>query len=304
MARGITEDDVWQAADALIQEGQRPTIERIRQRLGSGSPNTVSPMLERWYQGLGRRLRPGSSVPDPAGQGGGDALLLPMPDVPLPVLEAAEALWARMQESLHPLYAQRLADALRSHEEARARAEELAREAQQQRELLQMRNEQAQAEAAALRQALESAQAAHRSVLTHRDQCLAELDRLRIHIRQMDDSAQRIQLEAQTERARQDERMTQESRRAALLLDQERQARLALERQVTKLREAHAAQFQVHQDSQVQLQEALRLAEADTLKWQARHSELDRSLQRLGREPHESMEGQPVTRRKVKVPRR
>ena len=45
--RGIQEAQVWEAADALLQDGLRPTIERVRQRIGKGSPNTVSPMLER-----------------------------------------------------------------------------------------------------------------------------------------------------------------------------------------------------------------------------------------------------------------
>lgn len=54
--RGVQQDDVWAAADALIAEGLRPTIERVRQRLGRGSPNTVSPMLETWFATLGKRL--------------------------------------------------------------------------------------------------------------------------------------------------------------------------------------------------------------------------------------------------------
>jgi len=51
--RGVQQDDVWAAADALIAEGLRPTIERVRQKLGRGSPNTVSPMLEAWFATLG-----------------------------------------------------------------------------------------------------------------------------------------------------------------------------------------------------------------------------------------------------------
>ena len=54
--RGIQESQVWEAADALVHEGLRPTIERVRQKIGSGSPNTVSPMLERWFATLGKRL--------------------------------------------------------------------------------------------------------------------------------------------------------------------------------------------------------------------------------------------------------
>ena len=54
--RGIQEAQVWEAADELVHEGLRPTIERVRQKIGSGSPNTVSPMLERWFATLGKRL--------------------------------------------------------------------------------------------------------------------------------------------------------------------------------------------------------------------------------------------------------
>ncbi len=56
MAKGITQDQVDTAADALVTSGERPTVERIRAFLGTGSPNTVTRMLEGWWQSLGRRL--------------------------------------------------------------------------------------------------------------------------------------------------------------------------------------------------------------------------------------------------------
>jgi len=54
--RGVQQEDVWAAADALIAAGERPTIERVRLKIGRGSPNTVSPMLESWFATLGPRL--------------------------------------------------------------------------------------------------------------------------------------------------------------------------------------------------------------------------------------------------------
>jgi DNA repair exonuclease SbcCD ATPase subunit len=54
--RGVQQEEVSEAADALLASGLRPTIERVRQHLGRGSPNTVSPMLETWFAGLGKRL--------------------------------------------------------------------------------------------------------------------------------------------------------------------------------------------------------------------------------------------------------
>lgn len=54
--RGVQQEEVWAAADALIAAGERPTIERVRLKIGRGSPNTVSPMLEAWFATLGARL--------------------------------------------------------------------------------------------------------------------------------------------------------------------------------------------------------------------------------------------------------
>ncbi|MCD9127661.1 DNA-binding protein [Luteimonas fraxinea] len=56
MARGITESDVHTAADEIVAGGERPTVERIRAHLGTGSPNTVTRWLETWWRGLGSRL--------------------------------------------------------------------------------------------------------------------------------------------------------------------------------------------------------------------------------------------------------
>src|SRR5690606_4345347 len=59
MATGVQEADVWAAADAVLQAGEQPTVERVRHHLGRGSPNTVGPHLKAWFRGLGERLRLG-----------------------------------------------------------------------------------------------------------------------------------------------------------------------------------------------------------------------------------------------------
>ncbi|MFW2353907.1 DNA-binding protein [Hydrogenophaga sp.] len=81
-------DEVWAAADAVLAQGERPTIERVRTHLGRGSPNTVAPMLDAWYASLGKRLDAGNS-----GDGAGEKGTLPAP-----VLRAARALWGRAQQ--------------------------------------------------------------------------------------------------------------------------------------------------------------------------------------------------------------
>lgn len=51
MARvGITFEQVAAAADGLVGEGQQPTIQAVRDRLGTGSPNTIHRHLTEWRQ--------------------------------------------------------------------------------------------------------------------------------------------------------------------------------------------------------------------------------------------------------------
>ncbi|MES2681914.1 MAG: DNA-binding protein [Pseudomonadota bacterium] len=56
MTRGISEQDVFEAADKLLARGERPTIERVRLELGRGSPNTVNRLLDGWWAGLASRV--------------------------------------------------------------------------------------------------------------------------------------------------------------------------------------------------------------------------------------------------------
>jgi chromosome segregation ATPase len=85
MSRGITEHDVCRAADELLLDGLRPTIERVRLKIGRGSPNTVSPHLEGWFRQLGRRLQDQSP--------GLQAAASPELTAPDPVSQAARQLW-------------------------------------------------------------------------------------------------------------------------------------------------------------------------------------------------------------------
>ena len=80
MARGITETDVHTAADELVAAGERPTVDRIRAHLGTGSPNTVTRWLETWWRALAPRLQ----VHDAQ---------LALPEAPAPVSRLAQQLW-------------------------------------------------------------------------------------------------------------------------------------------------------------------------------------------------------------------
>ena len=51
MARkGVTYEQVVEAAKAIEAEGENPTIQRVLQRLGTGSPNTIHRHLRSWKE--------------------------------------------------------------------------------------------------------------------------------------------------------------------------------------------------------------------------------------------------------------
>ena len=99
MARGITESDVWTASDSLLLEGARPTIERVRQKIGRGSPNTVSPYLDTWFKRLGGRIKDPGAFSAP-------------PDAPDPVVQAAKQLWDLAQAESRRDFDRRLKDGM------------------------------------------------------------------------------------------------------------------------------------------------------------------------------------------------
>jgi hypothetical protein len=82
-ARGVTQVDVGRAADALLRAGERPTVEKIRATIGSGSPNTVGPLLDTWWKRLAGRLDAGPAA---------------FHRLPESVAHVAEALWMRALE--------------------------------------------------------------------------------------------------------------------------------------------------------------------------------------------------------------
>lgn len=76
--RGVTLGDVGRAADTLLRAGERPTVEKIRAAIGSGSPNTVGPLLDAWWKRLAGRLDAGPAA---------------FHRLPESVAHVAEALW-------------------------------------------------------------------------------------------------------------------------------------------------------------------------------------------------------------------
>jgi hypothetical protein len=81
--RGVTAGDVERAADALLRSGERPTIDKVRQTLGTGSPNTINPLLDAWWKRLSARLDAGPAA---------------FHRLPESVAHVAEALWMQALE--------------------------------------------------------------------------------------------------------------------------------------------------------------------------------------------------------------
>lgn len=169
MARGITESDVHTAADELVASGERPTVERIRGHLGTGSPNTVTRWLETWWRNLGTRLQP--ERPD-------------LKDAPAVLAELAAQWWALALQHARDAALEDLAEARRElsaeREEHHRQQEELAKQASEMRSL---------SEAADLSEKLANARATELQRLV--EQLHAQIGELK---QQLKSSHQRVEL--------------------------------------------------------------------------------------------------------------
>lgn len=96
MPKGITQEQVSAAADALVTAGERPTVEKIRAQLGTGSPNTVIRMLDTWRGALATRLNQ----------------VLALPDAPADVVQAFTEVWR-----LAVAHSRSLAESALAHEQ-------------------------------------------------------------------------------------------------------------------------------------------------------------------------------------------
>ena len=303
MPRGITERDVFSACDALLLTGERPTIERVRQKIGRGSPNTVSPILDAWFKGLGRRLQdPGAFAPPP--------------DVPDQVLQAAQHFWEVAQSIARSDLDERLraglAAASASAEAEKDRADRAASEAlaettkatalglelnEQTEHLAQARRDLAaeRARIEGVRSTLEATQARLREREATSAAALAEADRqLTAALERADAADLRVALELERERvgrAKADKQVetlqkalttshetaTAASERAQALLTAARDR----EQVHAALRSATAAELSVERERLKELRVTNDAAAADAAAARAQVARLQASLDRL-----------------------
>ncbi|MGC8518718.1 MAG: DNA-binding protein [Steroidobacteraceae bacterium] len=223
-ARRISAAEVFAAADALLVEGDRPTIDRVRVRLGRGSPNTINEHLDAWWRQLGARIR------DLPGQ--------EFPQLPERVAHTLQLLWNEALTGAH----EALHEAVTTREQALQKRESAlaAREHQleEERQALAARGSALEDSLALARAQLgESNQraAALEQALRDREESLGSLQRrLEPLEAQAASLADRLQTEQQAriaERAKFDERYEAAERRWLTEVDQARERLKVAEKQ-------------------------------------------------------------------------
>ncbi|MDR5892566.1 DNA-binding protein [Halomonas mongoliensis] len=249
MARsGVQYEDVQRAIDDLLARGESPSVQKVREVLGTGSFTTISEHLREWRT----RREENRDVPPPRG-------------MPAALQELAEALWQKAEESANAALAHYREEADGRVEAAEARVAEARR----------------QAEDASQR---EAALAAH---LTHTEQrleersaalahCEAERDQLDSRVRRLE--SRRAELEGLLERIRGEmASQAREHQQALGTLEAEQRERLAREEQRHESAEARLMGLLDEARQERQAQE--KSAAAREAQLEKRHSRLEQQLQ-------------------------
>jgi hypothetical protein len=217
MPRGITENDVFTACDALLVSGSRPTIERVRHHLGRGSPNTVGPHLDTWFKGLGARIQDPAAFAAPSG-------------VPDPVHAVASQFWeaaqAEARRDIDKRVAQGVAEAEARVQASEARAQRAEAALQASALAAQRAEEKVSRDAGALEEALRNYAAERARV----DEVRTALAAGHLRIQQLEAELASQRSEAAQQVAAAIERADAADRRVAMELERERSARSKAER--------------------------------------------------------------------------
>lgn len=269
MARGITESDVHTAADEIVDGGERPTVERIRAHLGTGSPNTVTRWLETWWQGLGQRLQAQQVIlslpkaPDAVAKAAGELWRLALDSAATSAKDAVAAERAALREEQATLEAEREsfaleASALRDKVEVASQAERVAstQAAELSRLVSQLEvqvAELAQQRDVALEQAASAEtarQAADRRLQALQDAAQAERETLARHVQATEDRAH-----AEVDRARQ-----QSSELKALLTTLQKEQAAAKKAHLLAVEQSNAKVLGAQRQAEIQQAKAEALA--------------------------------------------
>lgn len=266
MARGIRQNEVNQAADALVGAGERPTVERLRAKLGTGSPNTITRMLDVWWAELGARLTA--------------AVAVAVPDAPDAVQRGFGGAWAQAVSAAREIATAELAlrDAeLRDREAAvaaaeaaadRDRVQALERGAAQDAQLVALRGDLAQ-------ERLRAAEAANGLAAA-----LASSQQLQNHIKQLLATAERHEKQYRADL----ERADAQERRWIRELDALRQTHKAALSEIAALKTAVARETRRADLQLEQTRRANRLVEQTGDAFRQAVDQCDRAERQLARE--------------------
>jgi len=273
MARGITESDVHTAADELVASGERPTVERIRTHLGTGSPNTVTRWLETWWKNLGLRLQ--TKRPD-------------LKDAPAVLAELAGQWWARALDHARESILEEFAGARQAlaaeSDELRVQQQTFAEEAS---ELHAKATASAHAERLARTQVAELRQLVNQlqaqlaeSARQHAstDQRLEQAESAR---RIVEARSQELQELARSERESLMEHANSVEDRAAREIDQARQHAKDLQTKLASAEKLHAATEQSLREALNAAQDAVRAAVKEADRQRAKSEVLEEQLARI-----------------------
>lgn len=264
MARiGITFEDVQRAVDSLLQRQETPSVQKVREILGTGSYTTISDHLREWRA----RRDEGRDVPPPQG-------------MPGELQQLAEELWRQAQLSASENLGhyrveadckveaaqERVAEALRRAEDAEQRESALATHLSSTEHRLQ----QCSAEGARMEASVQNLEQQMEKERQRSSQLEDQLSRL-----QQDNERQAAQYQANLARQENEhrERLHQEEQRhesaearLMAMLDDARQERQALEK-------AHAQRLKQTEHRQDALQQQLQSARSDLVEEEKRHRE-------------------------------
>ena len=282
MARnGIQYEDVQGAIESLMAKGEAPSVQKIREVLGTGSFTTISDHLRAWR--MHRESRPKL----PTSQ-----------NMPEAVQRLAESFWERAREAS----AEELAEYRLQADRRVAEVESAIQEAQRQVENAEQREAALSTHLAGTEQRLEARSAALARVESERDQWQERAqqfeERLGRTLQQLDKLQQENERQAQAHQealvdrdAQQLARLNQEEQRheaaearLMTLLDEARQERMAAE----KRHETTLQQMEKRQDN---LQQQLQEAQAALSQEEKRHREAQwaksRAEERIDTQRHE-----------------
>lgn len=276
MAKGITEAQVHAAADALVIGGERPTVERIRAHLGTGSPNTVTRLLETWWQTLGTRLAAIQATAH-------------FPAVPVDLAALAEQWWtAACHRALQQMRAELATDrddlaAARASLETERQTwtQDLAQHAQAATDALQQRTL-AETRLADAQRLIEQ-QATQVADLTHqRSELAARHTRLEAECSRLTDHAQALEAAAIAERENHAQHLRAAEDHGHAEVDRARQEAKTLKTRLATLERQHAMERERHHADQQAWQVTLVEAKQALATWQARAQTLERQWGKLG----------------------